>query len=1056
MLQTPVNVSKSKSCSYTVNLAPPVFLERPRDQEAIEGNSVELLCQVEGIPPPVLTWTRKDVPLRTGNRIQLLKDNSVLSIQQVTKFDEGIYTCHAENAAGQRNSSALLMIREKVPPVFTSTPNDQRVNVGSSVELQCHAKGQPLPKIKWKKDGILMSSESDHHRVSSNGDLYMFNILPADDGLYECIAENDIGTASVAVRLNVVSDSPYVARPGDRYIVSAFDEARQEVDKALNHTLFELFGNSHKRTPGELLQAFRFPTNEARESARAAEIYERTLEIVWQHVENGAQFNISEFNYKDILSTQKLELLANLSGCLVHRESSSCPDMCFHRNYRSFDGRCNNFNTPRWGSSLTPFVRLMPAVYENGFNTPIGWSRIHLYNGFHKPSARLVSTRIVSTDFVSKDDDFSHMLMQWGQFLDHDLDFSMPSISHASFVDGVDCATSCELATPCFPIEVPQDDKRINRVRCMEFVRSSAVCGSGLTSVFFNTVEPREQVNQLTAFIDASNVYGSNERIAQHLREMSTRRGLLRSGVLMHTGKPLLPFNDGQPIDCKRDLTESSIDCFLAGDVRANEQLGLLAMHTLWMREHNRIARELYNYNPHWDSDKIYHEARKIVGAIMQHITYAHWLPKILGHDGYAKLGPYEGYDPNVNPSVSNVFATAALRFGHTLINPELLRLNETFQQIPQGNIPLRKAFFAPFRLLTEGGIDPLMRGLIYGAAKLKRPDQLLNSDLTEHLFTPAHLVAQDLAALNIQRGRDHGLPSYNQWRKFCNLSVASSFEDLRGEIRDRELLRKLESLYGHPDNIDLWVGGISEETVQDAKVGPTFLCILIDQFRRLRTGDRFWYENSGVFSPEQLLQIKQSSLGRVLCDSGDNITTVTQDVFKVPHKQNPNFDECISIPKIELNVWTECCQECSASQDNEINRFNTRTRRSFVDRYEHADESHNPQNATKATHGWRENDFDITEQRIEGIEELVGRLEKTVQKLSRKVRKLETETKFRNTGGCYDHERKKRYSGELWQKEKCTKCRCEHGQVTCWFETCLPSSCENPRNIEGECCPVC
>ena len=89
--------------------------------------------------------------------------------------------------------------------MFTSTPNDQRVNIGSSVEFPCHAKGQPLPKIKWKKDGILMSSESDHHRVSSNGDLYMFNILPADDGLYECIAENDIGTASVAVRLNVVS-----------------------------------------------------------------------------------------------------------------------------------------------------------------------------------------------------------------------------------------------------------------------------------------------------------------------------------------------------------------------------------------------------------------------------------------------------------------------------------------------------------------------------------------------------------------------------------------------------------------------------------------------------------------------------------------------------------------------------------------------------------------------------------------------------------------------------------------------------------------------------------
>ncbi|GBM43257.1 Peroxidasin, partial [Araneus ventricosus] len=364
------------------------------------------------------------------------------------------------------------------------------------------------------------------------------------------------------------------------------------------------------------------------------------------------------------------------------------------------------------------------------------WTKSKLYNGFPKPSARVVSTQVVSTDHVSEDSQHTHMLMQWGQFLDHDLDFSMPSISHASFTDNVNCATSCEPAPPCFPIEIPHDDRRIYTTRCMEFVRSSSVCGSGITSVFFNKVEPREQVNQLTAFIDASNVYGSYPALAQHLREMSSNRGLLRSGVLMSTGKPLLPFNDGQPIDCKRDLAESTVDCFLAGDVRANEQLGLLSMHTLWMREHNRIAKELFSYNRHWDNDKIYHEARKIVGAIMQHITYAHWLPKILGKDGYAKLGPYEGYKPEVIPSISNVFATAALRFGHTLINPELLRLNESFKPIPEGNVPLRKAFFAPFRLLEEGGIDPLMRGLVYAPAKLKRPDQLLNSDLTEHLFT--------------------------------------------------------------------------------------------------------------------------------------------------------------------------------------------------------------------------------------------------------------------------------------------------------------------------------
>ncbi|XP_054710141.1 peroxidasin-like [Uloborus diversus] len=1040
--------------------APPVFLERPRDQEAIEGNLVELLCQVEGAPSPLLSWSRAGIPLRTTDRLSILKNATILRIEKVNKLDEGTYVCHAENAIGQRNSSALLVIREKVPPVFSRIPEDRSIHVGASIELPCHASGQPLPVIKWRKDGTPLNAESDHHRISSHGDLYLFNIRKADDGIYECIAENDVGSAFVSMILTV-ADEPLSRRPGDRYFISSFDEARHEIDKALNKTIYELFEDGHKKTPGELLQAFRFPTSEAREIGRAAEIYERTLELVWNHVQNGAQYNLSEFSYLDVLSPQKLQLLSNLSGCLVHLQQPSCSDMCFHRKYRSYDGSCNNFNNPRWGSSLTPFVRLLPAQYENGFNSPIGWSRTRLYNGFPKPSSRLLSTRIVSADSVSQDSEFTHMLMQWGQFLDHDLDFSMPSISRAQFVDGIDCATSCETATPCFPIEIPPDDRRITAHRCMEFVRSSAVCGSGLTSVFFNAIQPREQVNQLTAFIDASNVYGNNERLALHLREMSSQRGLLRSGVLMHTGKPLLPFNDGQPIDCKRDFAESNVDCFLAGDVRANEQLGLLAMHTLWMREHNRIARELFRYNPHWDNNKIYHEARKIVGAVMQHITYAHWLPKILGKSGYSRLGPYKGYDPGVNPSISNVFATAALRFGHTLINPLLMRLNETFQPILQGNVPLRKAFFSPFRLLEEGGIDPLMRGLIFAPAKLKKPDQLLNSDLTEHLFTPAHLVAQDLAALNIQRGRDHGLPSYNEWRKFCNFSSASTFRDFEKEIQDQELLKKLETLYGHPDNVDLWVGGISEEVKEGAKVGPTLLCLLIDQFRRVRDGDRFWYENEGIFTPDQLVQIKQSSLARVLCDNGDNITLVTRDVFAVPKVQVPNFVDCSTVPQIELSVWTECCEECQAPESNSVNsHLNSRTRRSFIERLDHPTKDWESLQDAPALNNtptaWEEQDFDVMEQRIEGIEELIGKLEKTVQRLGRKVRKLEAECRAQNEGACFDSDRIKRNSGETWKPDKCTKCHCENTQTTCWTETCKPSPCKNPRILEDTCCPVC
>ena len=120
-----------------------------------------------------------------------------------------------------------------------------------------------------------------------------------------------------------------------------------------------------------------------------------------------------------------------------------------------------------------------------------------------------------------------------------------------------------------------------------------------------------------------------------------------------------------------------------------------------------------------------------------------------------SKLAEYSGYKSEVNPSVSNVFATAALRFGHTLINPFLLRLNQSYGKTTNfsSELPLHKAFFAPHRLVEEGGIDPLLRGLLYAPSKRPRSDQILNNELTEHLFELARDVSLDLAAINTQRG---------------------------------------------------------------------------------------------------------------------------------------------------------------------------------------------------------------------------------------------------------------------------------------------------------------
>lgn len=236
----------------------------------------------------------------------------------------------------------------------------------------------------------------------------------------------------------------------------AFSDAAREVDAAINQTLAYLFDPNVKRHHGDLFKIARYPRGDARELARASEIYERTLLKLRKTIDGGAtlQINADDFNYNDILSSELLDLIAQLSGCMAHRITPNCSEnMCYHLKYRSADGTCNNLEHAMWGASLTGFRRIIKPIYENGFSTPIGWEKERLYFGYRKPSARLVSTDIISTKEITQDDRITHMVMQWGQFLDHDLDHAIPSVSSESW-DGTDCKKTCENTAPCYPIQV--------------------------------------------------------------------------------------------------------------------------------------------------------------------------------------------------------------------------------------------------------------------------------------------------------------------------------------------------------------------------------------------------------------------------------------------------------------------------------------------------------------------------------------------------------------------------------------------------------------------------
>ncbi|XP_062971898.1 thyroid peroxidase-like [Elgaria multicarinata webbii] len=665
----------------------------------------------------------------------------------------------------------------------------------------------------------------------------------------------------------------------------------------------------------DLLSLFKRPEAETNVAIHAAELMDTTVELIRQLVYSQEK---RHGNMSGVLSGHHLSTLADVTGCAAQLRPIQCSDTCLADKYRSIDGTCNNRKNPLWGAANTAYTRWLPADYEDGFSVPKGWNESKTYNGFPLPLVRQVSHEILHTrnENISLDSSYTHMLVEWGQWIDHDMDLTPQSGSTISFMGGADCSHSCLNRSPCFPIQIPDGDTRLGRgMKCLPFIRSSPACGSGESSFLLGQLQPREQLNSLTSFVDGSMIYGSAASLARKLRNFTQELGLLAVNQEFSDGAlPLLPFAAKKfPNPCA--LTRNSclanasdVPCFVAGDSRANEHLGMQALHTVFLRESNRIAATLHQLNPQWSGEILYQETRKIIGAYLQIINWRDYVPKILGPEATeAFLPPYSGYNESVDPRISNVFATAAFRFAHVTINPLLSRLDENYEEHPRHpSLSLHQSFFSPWRIVEEGGIDPILRGEIFSFAKLQTPTQMMPAELTEKLFHPKQALSLDLAALNLQRGRDHGLQGYNSWRRFCGLQEAHTFSDLRHILNSSYLAHKLLKLYGTPENIDVWIGAIAEPLLPSARVGELLACLLGRQLQALRDGDRFWWEKEGVFSPRQRDELAKVTLFGILCEN-THLHLLPADVFSTSHFPD-DFISCKSpqISNVDLTAWKE------------------------------------------------------------------------------------------------------------------------------------------------------
>jgi peroxidase len=428
---------------------------------------------------------------------------------------------------------------------------------------------------------------------------------------------------------------------------------------------------------------------------------------------------------------------SNLEGS---RKDVECED--FLSKYRSNDGICNNRKSPHWGSSNIPFRRALNPDYCDGISQP----RCAL-DGSLLPSAREISMTVHRPSYYT-DPNFTVMLAVWGQFLDHDITATAGTSGENG--EPIECCNTQNLHPECFIVPLGKGDPYFDdyNMTCMNFIRSAPSPT--------NRLGPREQLNQATAFIDGSVVYGATDVKVKSLR--SFKDGQLEVFVTPDN-RTLLPVSKDPRDGCNEvEQNAKGRYCFTSGDERANENLHLTSMHLLWHRHHNYLATELKKVNSHWDDEKLFQESRRILAAQMQHITYNEFLSVIIGKrasENFGLLstpgGREDTYDDETNPSVANEFAASAFRFAHTLL-PGLMKVTKALNDSEE-SIALHNMLFNPYSLYRPNGFDSAIRSAINNS--VEKSDSYFTTELTEKLFakdaSPV-ICGLDLVSLNVSK----------------------------------------------------------------------------------------------------------------------------------------------------------------------------------------------------------------------------------------------------------------------------------------------------------------
>lgn len=504
-----------------------------------------------------------------------------------------------------------------------------------------------------------------------------------------------------------------------------------------------------------------------------------------------------------------------------------------HAEVRPYDGKGNNTKQPGWGAVGSQLQRFASADYGDGMAA---------MGGAGRPGPRTVSNRIASQAALTQSArGLSDMTWCWGQFLDHDISLVLPS--QDEFI----------------PVMVDGDDRMAPMIPMM---RSQSDPATG-TSVD----NPRQQVNTTTAFIDASMVYGNSAERASALRSH-------QGGTLIVRDGGLLPWNMAE-IEMENPSRRNLTDLYMAGDIRANENPALISMHSLWLREHNRWAGVLATENPEWTDEELYQQARRMVMGQIQNITFQEFLPALLG----PLAPPLEEaqYDETVNAGMFNEVSGALYRIGHTMVSANIVMVRNDGSASIDGRFHFKEAFFQPELVSEAVTVDHILKGV--ASKRMQEIDPFVVDDLRNFLFAQPGQGGMDLISINLQRGRDHGVPSLNETRLALGLEAYDSFAEISS---DRFIVQALAEVYGEVGLVDLWVGAMAEDHIDGASLGETAGTALAMQFRHLRDGDRFFFLVDDSLTAEEKATIKATTLADVI-RRNTTIDNLQENVFMTP-----------------------------------------------------------------------------------------------------------------------------------------------------------------------------